>query len=107
MKPDPCAPVICPFCDEDGFDLYGLKTHFNMGWCEPFEAISETDRLNVPASPLATGEAANRKLLSGQNVSLTNLPDHSANAEATKGEPATSCAGTLSPSSNPIPHGGL
>ncbi|WP_147018418.1 hypothetical protein [Methylorubrum extorquens] len=45
VKPDPFASACCPFCGEDGFDLYGLKTHINMGWCEPFEAISDADRL--------------------------------------------------------------
>lgn len=55
---DPLAPVTCPFCGEDGFDLYGLKTHFNMGWCEPFEAISEADRLSLPASLESQKEGA-------------------------------------------------
>lgn len=49
--------VCCPFCAEDDFDLYGLKTHFNMGWCEPFEAITEADRLDAPTPALNREEA--------------------------------------------------
>ena len=30
--------VICPFCGEKGFDLIGLKTHFERGWCHEFTA---------------------------------------------------------------------
>lgn len=55
--PDNLASVSCPFCGEDGFDLYGLKTHFNMGWCEAFEAISEADRLSIPTPALNREEA--------------------------------------------------
>lgn len=29
--------VICPFCKEKDFDLFGLKIHFLNGWCEVFE----------------------------------------------------------------------
>lgn len=58
-----------------------------------------------PATPLATGEAASRKVLSGQNVSLSILQGQSANGEAPKGEPATTFADAVTPSSNPIPHG--
>ena len=29
--------VTCPFCGEDGFDLRGLKTHFEFGWCDAYE----------------------------------------------------------------------
>jgi hypothetical protein len=59
VKPDLCAPVICPFCGEDGFDLYGLKTHFNMGWCGPSEAIIEADRLSI-SEPALNREEADR-----------------------------------------------
>ena len=30
--------VICPFCGEKDFDLIGLKTHFERGWCHEFTA---------------------------------------------------------------------
>ena len=33
--------VSCPFCGEDDFDLYGLKHHFLMGWCDVF---NDTER---------------------------------------------------------------
>jgi len=36
--------VICPFCDESGFDLTGLKTHLQAGWhgaCQRFAACDE------------------------------------------------------------------
>lgn len=28
--------VICPFCKEGGFDLMGLKHHFNSGYCAKY-----------------------------------------------------------------------
>lgn len=28
----------CPFCDEVGFDLIGLKTHLQRGHCESFNS---------------------------------------------------------------------
>ncbi|HDY67618.1 hypothetical protein LCGC14_2829300 [marine sediment metagenome] len=34
--------VVCPFCSEKGFDLEGLKTHYELGWCEKY---NETKRL--------------------------------------------------------------
>ncbi len=33
--------IICPFCNEDEFDLIGLKNHFVKGYCSAFnETIS-------------------------------------------------------------------
>lgn len=29
--------VACPFCEEKGFDMIGLKMHLIRGWCEVFE----------------------------------------------------------------------
>ena len=26
--------VICPFCKSTGFDLIGLRRHYDLGWCE-------------------------------------------------------------------------
>lgn len=37
--------VKCPFCDEDDFDLIGLKTHFENGWCEVYNRLP--NRLSV------------------------------------------------------------
>ena len=28
--------VVCPFCSDREFDLEGLKTHFENGWCEKY-----------------------------------------------------------------------
>lgn len=28
------AEVICPFCKSSGFDLIGLRGHYDLGWCE-------------------------------------------------------------------------
>lgn len=27
---------VCPFCDEDGFDLLGLKLHLMRGYCDMY-----------------------------------------------------------------------
>lgn len=40
--------VVCPFCEEDGFDLIGLKLHFLNGWCEAFMNLDINEvRLNT------------------------------------------------------------
>lgn len=31
--------VACPFCEDTGFDLFGLKIHLVRGWCESFNQI--------------------------------------------------------------------
>ena len=31
--------VACPFCEENGFDLKGLKMHITYGWCDAFTKI--------------------------------------------------------------------
>ena len=28
--------VTCQFCKKKGFDLIGLKYHFEMGYCQPY-----------------------------------------------------------------------
>ena len=34
--------VTCPFCNEDGFDLYGLKLHLTVaGWCDKFHRVED------------------------------------------------------------------
>lgn len=30
------ALVACPFCDDTGFDMVGLKHHFIAGYCDKF-----------------------------------------------------------------------
>lgn len=42
--------VICPFCNEDDFDLIGLKAHLLRGHCDPFEATisPEEERFDTP-----------------------------------------------------------
>jgi len=40
--------VTCPFCKEKGFDLIGLKYHFEMGYCKPYNdtlTVEEESRL--------------------------------------------------------------
>ena len=32
--------IVCPFCDEGGFDRIGLKMHLVM-WCEPYDKVDE------------------------------------------------------------------
>lgn len=32
--------VSCPFCNDTGFDLIGLKGHLSRGWCEVYELIA-------------------------------------------------------------------
>lgn len=29
--------IKCPFCQDEGFDLIGLKDHLQMGHCDVFE----------------------------------------------------------------------
>lgn len=29
--------INCPFCNEQDFDLVGLKTHLTKGYCETYE----------------------------------------------------------------------
>ena len=31
--------VSCPFCEEEDFDLSGLKYHFEQGYCEVYNMI--------------------------------------------------------------------
>lgn len=35
----------CPFCDEQGFDLIGLKSHLQNGDCEKLENLERLQRL--------------------------------------------------------------
>lgn len=44
------AEIICPFCGEDDFDLYGLKFHFEHGHCDQYNEIGEKDRLPLPTT---------------------------------------------------------
>jgi len=37
--------LICPFCEETGFDKMGLKNHFEHGDCDKYNNIKELDRL--------------------------------------------------------------
>jgi hypothetical protein len=37
--------VTCPFCNESGFDLIGLKDHLQHGDCEPFNNLEDLPRL--------------------------------------------------------------
>lgn len=40
--------VACPFCKHQGFDLIGLKNHYQTGGCDTFEntmSIEEESRL--------------------------------------------------------------
>lgn len=39
--------LICPFCNEDGFDAVGLKAHFYR-WCEVFGTIPSPEREGLP-----------------------------------------------------------
>lgn len=31
--------VKCPFCQDDDFDLIGLKMHLTFGWCDVYEEL--------------------------------------------------------------------
>lgn len=46
---------ICPFCSEADFDLYGLKMHLEMGWCDAFNALER--ELPTPTNGTATPTA--------------------------------------------------
>lgn len=43
----------CPFCDEEDFDLIGLKHHLHSGHCEEF---------NTTMTPQEATEAWNRRI---------------------------------------------
>jgi len=45
--------LTCPFCKEDGFDMYGLKLHLTVaGWCDVFAEVNEqTDSRPTPRPP--------------------------------------------------------
>lgn len=30
--------INCPFCNQEGFDLIGLKHHFMMGYCDVYNS---------------------------------------------------------------------
>jgi hypothetical protein len=34
--------MLCPFCDEGGFDAIGLKAHLLRGWCDAFESVGNS-----------------------------------------------------------------
>ena len=38
-KVDPTF-ISCPFCGEDDFDLFGLKIHIEMGWCDVYNNLT-------------------------------------------------------------------
>ena len=40
----------CPFCNECGFDLIGLKNHYKMGWCEIYNTTTEIVPYPVPGA---------------------------------------------------------
>lgn len=37
--------LACPFCDEEGFDLAGLKGHIEHRDCEKYNALTAHERL--------------------------------------------------------------
>jgi len=37
--------VTCPFCDEEDFDLVGLKSHLVNGDCEEFNKVPLPNRV--------------------------------------------------------------
>lgn len=37
----------CPFCNEENFDLAGLKNHFEKGYCEIYNAIDISDMISI------------------------------------------------------------
>lgn len=36
--------IKCPFCGEDDYDLIGLKTHFENGWCDAYNELPVRER---------------------------------------------------------------
>jgi hypothetical protein len=41
----PKSDYICPFCNQDNFDLIGLKDHFTSGYCDVFNDLPDVKRL--------------------------------------------------------------
>lgn len=46
--------LSCPFCNEPGFDLVGLKMHLIRGWCEVAGALSIAlpESRPIPSTPV-------------------------------------------------------
>lgn len=42
--------IECPFCNENEFDLPGLKMHLEYGWCDKYNALEMPSRVG-PRSP--------------------------------------------------------
>lgn len=36
--------IKCPFCDEDDFDLYGLKLHLTKGYCDYYNDLTDAPK---------------------------------------------------------------
>ena len=45
------SDVICPFCREGNFDLYGLQLHLLRGWCEIFPKLTDPAILATLKTP--------------------------------------------------------
>jgi hypothetical protein len=45
QRPQEEIIVKCPFCNEEGFDLEGLKSHLTNGDCEKFNITNNINRL--------------------------------------------------------------
>ena len=37
--------IVCPFCEESGFDLIGLKSHISNGDCDPYNQTENISRI--------------------------------------------------------------
>lgn len=42
----------CQFCNEEDFDLIGLKIHYSAGHCEQYNALAIPPRFRDPAIPI-------------------------------------------------------
>lgn len=43
--------IVCPFCDQKGFDLIGLKYHLNM-YCEAFQCLDVVAEMEAEKAKL-------------------------------------------------------
>lgn len=53
--------VTCPFCKKKGFDLIGLKYHFEMGYCDAYNGTLTVEEERLLKQVAKAQEASHDK----------------------------------------------